>query len=92
MAIADAYVLAMLLHKHSTVSKALDAFDCKTRRKSVKKVVKLAKTNLDGCVADGWFLTWLTRFTMKLMPEEMGSSAGDYDKSNKDFVAALDLS
>lgn len=91
MAIVDAYVICSRIAKQSTIQTAIQAFDTKVRRKGAKQVVKEARALAKYGVSPNWMIIWFFRFLMKIVsPSMFASVEAQADKSNQDFLAALD--
>jgi len=90
MALVDAYVIATRLSKQS-VPDAIYAYNSKSRRQSVNKVIKAARSFGSLCVSNSHLTNWTMKLGAKYIPmsilvKELSVSG---DKSNADFVRDL---
>jgi len=83
MAITDAYVLATRLSKQSVLD-AINAYNSDTRRQSVNKVIKEARSIGNLSVSKNSFICNIVKVSMKVTPKSWLLMSGD--KSNANFV------
>merc|ERR1711862_314380 len=95
MAIADAYVcatrIAFAIKKKQKISNAIKAFDTNYRRNQSKKIVLKARAFQNTFLSSNKILCWILKTYTKIAPHsELSNIVDSSDKSNKDFIKALD--
>ena len=96
MAIVDAYVYATniavaLKSKNKTLKEAISHCDTKSRRKSSKKTVKLARTFCNLAVSKNpIFIGFMYLYTRFAPESEFIGLIDQTDNSNREFLAELD--
>lgn len=96
MAISDAYVYATniavaLKSKTTSLKEAISFSDTESRRKSAKKVVKLARTFCNLACSQNPFIMFFTYVYTKFAPDsDLINLINNTDTSNREFLQVLD--
>lgn len=85
------HVLHLQLKNKKSISNAIIAFDTNYRRKQSKKIVLKARSYQNITLSSNKIWCWLMKYFTKFAPHKQFSNMVDsFDKSNKDFIKALD--